>query len=54
MYVHLDLNMTMKRPLDGLQQVRYLKEFQDTYKEASGTCPGQPGTVEAWQDLPLA
>ena len=27
MDVHLDLNMTMIRPLDGLQQVEYLKEF---------------------------
>ena len=25
MDVHLDLNMTMIRPLDGLQQVEYLK-----------------------------
>ena len=30
--VHLDLNMTMIRPLDGLQQVEYLKEFGDIYK----------------------
>ena len=32
MDVHLDLNMTMIRPLDGLQQVEYLKEFVDIYK----------------------
>ena len=32
MDVHLDLIMTMIRPLDGLQQVEYLKEFQDIYK----------------------
>ena len=32
MEVHLDLNMTMIRPLDGLQQVEYLKEFGDIYK----------------------
>ena len=32
MDVRLDLNMTMIRPLDGLQQVEYLKEFQDIYK----------------------
>ena len=32
MDVHPDLNMTMIRPLDGLQQVEYLKEFGDTYK----------------------
>ena len=32
MDVHLDLNMTMIRPLDGLQQVEYLKEIGDIYK----------------------
>ena len=32
MDVHLDLNMTMIRPLDGLRQVEYLKEFADIYK----------------------
>ena len=32
MDVHLDLNMTMIRPLDGLPQVEYLKEFGDIYK----------------------
>ena len=32
MDVHLDLNMTMIRPLDGLQQVEYLKDFEDIYK----------------------
>ena len=32
MDVHLNLNMTMIRPLDGLQQVDYLKEFGDIYK----------------------
>ena len=31
MDVHLDLNMTMIRPLDGLRQVEYLKEFEDIY-----------------------
>ena len=31
MDVHLDLNMTMIRPLAGLQQVEYLKEFGDIY-----------------------
>ena len=30
--VHLDLNMTMIRPLHGLQQVEYLKEFGDIHK----------------------
>ena len=32
MDIQLDLNMTMIRPLDGLQQVEYLKEFGDIYK----------------------
>ena len=32
MDVHLDLNMTMISPLDGPQQVEYLKEFGDIYK----------------------
>ena len=32
MDVHLDLNMTMIRPLDGPQQSEYLKEFGDIYK----------------------
>ena len=32
MDVHLDLNMTMIRPLDGLQRFEYLKEFGDIYK----------------------
>ena len=57
MHVHLDLNMTMIRPLDGLRQVEYLKEFGDMYKtpgEASGTRPGQPAAVKAGQDLALA
>ena len=32
MDVHLDLNMTMIRPLDRLQQVEYLKDFADISK----------------------
>ena len=32
MDLHLDLNMTMIRPLDGLQQVEYLEDFGDIYK----------------------
>ena len=32
MDVHLDLNLTMIRPLDGLRQVEYLKEFEDICK----------------------
>ena len=30
--VHLDLNMPMIPPIDGLQQAEYLKEFGDIYK----------------------
>ena len=29
MDVHLDVNMTMIRPLGGLKQVEYLQEFGD-------------------------
>ena len=32
MDVHLDLNMTMIRPKDGLQQVQFLREFGDIYE----------------------
>ena len=32
MEVHLDLKITVIRPLDGLQQVEYPKEFGDIYK----------------------
>ena len=32
MDIHLDLNMTTIRPLDGLQQAQYLKEFGNIYK----------------------
>ena len=32
MDVHLYLNMTMIRPLDGLRQLEYLKEFGNIYK----------------------
>ena len=32
MNVHLDLNMTMIRALDGLKQVEYPKGFGDIYK----------------------
>ena len=32
MDVRVDLNMTIIRPLDGLQQAEYLKEFGDIYK----------------------
>ena len=32
MDVHLDLNMTLIRPRDGLRQAEYPKEFGDIYK----------------------
>ena len=32
MDVHLDLNMTMISPLDGLNQIEYLKDFGDIYE----------------------
>ena len=41
MDVHLDLNITMIRPLDGLQQAEYLKEFGDIYKRLK-KLPGNP------------
>ena len=37
MKVHLERNMTMIRRLDGLQQVKYLKEFGDICKRL-GKC----------------
>ena len=36
MDVHLDLNMTIIRPVDGLGQVEHLKEFRDIYKPCLG------------------
>ena len=32
MDVHFAMNMAMIRPLDGLRQVQYLKEFRDIHK----------------------
>ena len=57
MDVHSDLNMTMIRPLDGLQQAEYLKEFGDIYKRLKKrlrTPPGQPRAAEEGHELPLA
>ena len=57
MDVHLDLNMTMLRPLDGLQHVEYVKDFRDIYKplqKRRENHPDQPGTIEEEQDLRLA
>ena len=47
MDVHLDLIMTMIRPLDGLQQVEYLKEFGDIYKRLEKCL--EPALVNHWQ-----
>ena len=47
MDVHLDLNMTMIRPLDGLQQVENLKELGDIYK-CMGKCL-EPALVKQQQ-----
>ena len=51
MDLHLDLNMTMIRTLDGLKQVEYLKESGDIYNRLENR---QPGTMEEGQDLPLS
>ena len=49
MDVHLDLNMTMIRPLDGLQQVEYPKEFGDSYKCAEKRLEPVLVTQEQWK-----
>ena len=53
MEVHLDLNMTTIRHLDGLGQAEYLKEFEDIYKRLEKR-PEPLRTVEEGQELPLA
>ena len=47
MDVHLDLNMTLIRPLDGLKQVEYLEEFGDIYKRREKRL--EPGLVNQKQ-----
>ena len=49
MDVHLDLNMTMIRPLDGLRQVEYLKEFGDIYKRLEKRLEPVPVNQEQWK-----
>ena len=49
MDVHLDLNMTMIRPLDGLQQVEYLKEFGDIYKRLEKRLEPALVSQEQWK-----
>ena len=49
MDVHLDLNMTMIRPLDGLQQAEYLKEFGDIYKRLESCLEPLLVNQEQWK-----
>ena len=47
--VHLDLNMTMIRPPDGLQQAEYLKEFGDIYKRLEKRLEPLHVSQEQWK-----
>ena len=49
MDVHLDLNMSMIRRLDGLQQVEYLKEFRDIYKRLEKRLEPSLVNQEQWK-----
>ena len=49
MDVHLDFNMTMISPLDGLQQVEYLKEFRDIYKRVEKRLEPALVNQEQWK-----
>ena len=49
MDVHLDLNVTMIRPLDRLQQAEYLKEFQNIYKRLEKRLEPLLVNQEQWQ-----
>ena len=49
MDVHLDLSMTMIRPLDGLPQVEYLKEFGDIYKRLEKSLEPVLVNQEEWK-----
>ena len=49
MDVHLDLNMTMIRPLDGLRQVEHLKEFRDIYKRPEKRLESVLVNQEQWK-----
>ena len=49
MDVHLDLNMTMIRPLHGLQQVEYPKEFGDIYKRLEKSLEPAPVNQDQWK-----
>ena len=49
MDVHLDLNMTIIRPLNGLQQVEYLKRFWDIYKRLEKRLESALVNQEHWK-----
>ena len=49
MDVHLNLNRTMIRPLDGLQQVEYLKEFGNIYKRLEKRLQAALVNQEQWK-----
>ena len=49
MDVHLDLYMPMIRPLDGLKQLEYLKEFGDIYKRLERRLEPVLVTHEQWK-----
>ena len=48
-FVRLDLNMTMIRPVDGLQEVEYLKEFWDIYKRLENCSEPALVNQEQWK-----
>ena len=49
MDVHLDLTMTILRPLDGLQQVEYLREIGDIYKRSEKRLEPALVNQEQWK-----
>ena len=49
MDVHLDPNMTMIRPLDGFQNVEYLKESGDIYKRLEKRLEAVLVNQEQWK-----
>ena len=50
MDVHLNLNMTIIRPVDGLQQLEYLKEFGDIYKRLEKRLEPVLVNQEQWKE----
>ena len=49
MDAYLDLNMNLIRPLNGLKQVQYLKEFGDIYKRLEKHLEPVPVNQEQWK-----